>query len=73
MVDRLTAEAMKLGLLTQPWYDTLMVAPPLIITEEQVDEGIAILDKVLEIADKEVEHTDTPGQRSTETFNKTTQ
>ena len=70
MMDRLAAEAMKLGLLTQSWYDTLMVAPPLIITEEQVDEGIAILDKVLEITDQEVEHTDTPGQRSAEAFNK---
>lgn len=70
MMDRLAAEAMKLGLLTQSWYDTLMVAPPLIITEEQVDEGIAILDKVLEIADQEVEHTDIPGQRSAEAFNK---
>ncbi len=47
-----------------------MVAPPLIITEEQVDEGIAILDKVLETADQEVEHTDIPGQRSAEAFNK---
>ncbi len=70
MLERVAAEALKLGLLTQAWYDTLMVAPPLTITEAQVDEGIKILDKALEIADKEVVHTDTPGQRSAERFRK---
>ena len=68
MTDRIAAEAMKLGLYVAQWYDTLIVAPPLIITEEQVDEGIGILDKVLKIADQEVVHTDTPGSRSSEAF-----
>jgi len=71
MTDRISAEALKLGLYVAPWYDSLTVAPPLIITEEQVDEGIAILDKALQIADQEVVHTDTPGARSAEAFNKT--
>lgn len=70
MTDRIAAEALKLGLYVAPWYDTLIIAPPLIITEEQVDEGIEILDKALEIADREVVPTDTPGARSTKAFNK---
>jgi len=70
MTDRIAAEAMKLGLYVAPWYDTLVIAPPLIITEEQVDEGIERLDKALAIADREVVHTDTPGTRSAEAFNK---
>lgn len=65
MTDRIATEARKLGLYIATWYDALTVAPPLIITEEQVDEGIRILDKALEIADQEVVHTDTPGTRST--------
>lgn len=70
MTDRIAAEARRLGLYMETWYDTLTVAPPLIITEEQVDEGIDLLGKALEIADQEVIHTDTPGARSTKAFNK---
>ncbi|MCL0091035.1 aspartate aminotransferase family protein [Dehalococcoidia bacterium] len=65
MTDAIAAEALKLGLYFAAWYDNLVIAPPLIITEEQVDEGIEILDRALEVADREVEHTDTPGSRST--------
>jgi taurine--2-oxoglutarate transaminase len=68
MTDRLSAEALKLGLYVAPWYDTLIIAPPLIITEEQVDEGVAILDKALAIADQEAVPTEMPGARSTQTF-----
>jgi len=70
MTDRIAAEAMKLGLYLQAWYDNLIIAPPLIITEAQVDEGIEMLDKALEVADREVVHTDTPGSRSSEAFKK---
>jgi adenosylmethionine-8-amino-7-oxononanoate aminotransferase len=49
-----------------PWYDTLMISPPLIITEEQIDEAIHILDKSLEIGDREAVETDTPASRSCE-------
>jgi len=70
MTDKIAAEALKLGLYMQAWYDTLIVAPPLIITEEQVDEGIELLDKALAVADQEVVHTDTPGSRSAEAFKK---
>ena len=51
-MDKIANEAMKLGLYIAHWYDTLTIAPPLIITKEQIDEGIEVLDKVLKIADK---------------------
>jgi taurine--2-oxoglutarate transaminase len=70
MIDKIAGEAMKLGMYIVPWWDTLMVAPPLITTEAQVDEGIAILDKVLLVADQEVEHTDSAGSRSSAAFKK---
>jgi len=68
MTDKIAAEALKLGLYIASWYDTLIVAPPLITTEDQVDEGIELLDKALAVADQEVVHTDTPGSRSAEAF-----
>lgn len=70
MPAKIAAEAMKMGMYIGAWHDTLFVTPPLIITEKQVDEGIEILDKALEVADKEVVHTDTPGSRSSEKYNK---
>jgi taurine--2-oxoglutarate transaminase len=70
MTDKMAAEALKLGVYMQAWYDTFIIAPPLIITEDQIDEGIEVLDKVLEIADNEVEHTGAPGSRSSEPYKK---
>jgi taurine--2-oxoglutarate transaminase len=70
MTDKMLGEALKAGLFLQDWYDTLIIAPPLIITEKQVDEGIEILDKVLTIADTECVKTDTPPERTAEEFNK---
>jgi len=51
MPDRIAAEALKLGLYVGSWYDTLITAPPLITTKEQIDEGMGILDKALQITD----------------------
>ena len=66
MTGRISAEAMKNGLYLMGWYDNLIITPPLIITEAQVDEGIAILDKALEIADAETENSDAPVSHSSE-------
>ena len=52
MTAKIAADAMKNGLYMAAWYDTLVIAPPLIITEEQLAEGFEILDKALEITDK---------------------
>ena len=66
MTGKISGDAMKNGLYMYPWYDTLMISPPLIITEEQIDEAIHILDKSLDIGDKEAVETDTPASRSCE-------
>jgi len=56
MTAKIAADAMN-GRVPDAWYDNLIIAPPLIITEAQVDEGIAALDKALEIADAQTEST----------------
>jgi taurine--2-oxoglutarate transaminase len=66
MPARIGAGAMQNGLYVASWYDTMVIAPPLIITEEQIDEAIEILDKALEIGDKEAVETDVPASRSSE-------
>ncbi|MHA1685969.1 MAG: hypothetical protein ACTSYD_06105, partial [Candidatus Heimdallarchaeaceae archaeon] len=66
MNDKIAAEAMKRGLYVVDWYIQLLIAPPLIITKEQVDEGIEILDEALKVADKEAERTDVPPSKSSE-------
>jgi taurine--2-oxoglutarate transaminase len=57
---------MQHGVYISPWYDTLVIAPPLIITEAQVDEALAVLDASLEIADKESVDTGAAVCHSTE-------
>jgi taurine--2-oxoglutarate transaminase len=66
MTGKIAAEAMKNGLYMAAWYDTLVIAPPLIITEEQIDEAVAILDKALEVGDREAVSTDVEVSRSSE-------
>ena len=39
------------GLFTMIRFNGIMTNPPLCITEEQLEEGFAIIDEVLEIAD----------------------
>ena len=53
MLKRISAAAMELGVYLVNFINVLIVAPPLIVTEEEIDEGIQALDKVLEISDKE--------------------
>jgi len=66
MTGKICGDAMQNGLYLSSWYDTLVITPPLIITEDQIDEAIAILDKSLEIADKETVETDVAASRSCE-------
>jgi taurine--2-oxoglutarate transaminase len=42
------------GLFLYTHWHTVLIIPPLIITEEQLGEGFAVLDKALEITDKAV-------------------
>ena len=66
MTGKIAADSMNNGLYMAAWYDTLVIAPPLIITEEQIDEGIDILDQSLVVGDKEVVSTDMSASRSSE-------
>jgi len=66
MTGKISGDAMQNGLYLSSWYDTMVITPPLIITEDQIDEAIAILDKSLEIADKEAVETDVAASRSCE-------
>jgi len=54
MTARLSEEMLKQGLYMASWYNHFIIAPPLIITEQEVDKGIEIFDEVLKIADKGV-------------------
>ena len=40
------------GLFAYTHWHTVLIIPPLIITEEQLQEGFAILDRALEITDR---------------------
>jgi taurine--2-oxoglutarate transaminase len=55
LVDRVAAEMMKNGVFVQPWMSHFVIAPPLIITQEEIDLGVKALDDALRIADQEVE------------------
>lgn len=64
MTAKIAGAAMEAGLYVMPWYDNLVIAPPLIITAEQVDEAVTILDKALEIGDREAADTEVPVSQS---------
>ncbi|HAV23002.1 MAG: aminotransferase [Ignavibacteria bacterium RIFCSPLOWO2_02_FULL_55_14] len=51
LIDRLTGEMMKRGVFVQGWLSHFVVAPPLIVTKNEIAEGVSALDEVLTIAD----------------------
>jgi taurine--2-oxoglutarate transaminase len=51
-VTRLSKAALECGLYLMTHWNVIMVCPPLTITREELDEGIAILDDALSIADE---------------------
>jgi taurine--2-oxoglutarate transaminase len=51
-VARLTKAAMEKGLYLFVHWNKVMIAPPLTITREELEEGVGILDEVLAIADE---------------------
>jgi len=48
------ARMMANGVYLQAWMSHLVIAPPLIISEQEIDRGVAALDEALSIADAEV-------------------
>jgi taurine---2-oxoglutarate transaminase len=55
VVDRVAAELMKRGVAIAAWVSHLVVAPPLIVEEADLDFGVEALDAALAIADAEAE------------------
>ena len=53
-IGRLAKAALERGLYLMTHWNVIMVVPPLTITRDEVDEGIAILDEALAIADEYV-------------------
>lgn len=55
VVDKVGAEMRRLGVSLSPWISHLVIAPPLIITRDQIDTAVAALDQALAIADAEAQ------------------
>ncbi len=53
VMNKVMAKISELGMYTMGRWGMIFIAPPLCITKEQVDEGLAIISKALEIADAE--------------------
>ena len=55
LVDKVAARMMTNGVYLQAWISHFVIAPPLIVTEKEIDQGVAAFDEALSIADQEVE------------------
>jgi taurine--2-oxoglutarate transaminase len=51
VVDQVAAAMMKNGVAVQSWLSHFVIAPPLIVEQDQIDAGVAALDEALAIAD----------------------
>jgi taurine--2-oxoglutarate transaminase len=51
LVDQIAGKCLADGVIIQAWVSHFVIAPPLIVTKEEIDRGIAGLDKHLAIAD----------------------
>ena len=51
-VARLAKASLERGLYLMTHWNVVMVVPPLTVTRDEVDEGLAILDETLAIADE---------------------
>jgi taurine--2-oxoglutarate transaminase len=55
-VDKVTGEMMKNGIYMQGWISHFVIAPPLIITKQEIDSAIKVFDEALIIADNEIKN-----------------
>jgi taurine--2-oxoglutarate transaminase len=49
----MASAAIDKGVYVMTLLNTLFVAPPLTVTEEQIEEGLEVVDEILRIADAE--------------------
>ncbi len=54
VAERVAGEMLKRGVFVVGWIGHLVIAPPLIVTETELDRGVAALDEALAVADAEV-------------------
>jgi taurine--2-oxoglutarate transaminase len=54
LVDKIAAHMLKNGVAVQSWLSHFVIAPPLIITKEELDSGVKALDEALHVADQEI-------------------
>ena len=52
IMNKVAAKIRELGMYTFVRWSFIFVAPPLIVTKEQIDEGLAIISQAVEIADQ---------------------
>ncbi|MDP6957856.1 MAG: aminotransferase class III-fold pyridoxal phosphate-dependent enzyme [Planctomycetota bacterium] len=53
-IEKVCAAMMKQGVFMMGWQNHLLIAPPLIVTEDQMDQAVAAIDEALKIADSEL-------------------
>jgi len=56
VMNKVAARIKELGMYTFVRWSYIFIAPPLCVTKEQIDEGLAIISEAISIADKEIEH-----------------
>lgn len=53
LVDQIAAKTLAEGVIIQAWVSHFVIAPPLIVTKEEIARGIDTLDKYLSMADEQ--------------------
>ena len=53
VLSKMASEALNRGVYVMAILNAMIIAPPLIVSEEEIDEGVGVLDGVLKIADAE--------------------
>ncbi len=54
VADRVVAAMLKEGVYCMAWVSHLLVAPPLIVSREELDRGLEVLDRALKVADEAI-------------------
>ncbi|MCL6003098.1 MAG: aspartate aminotransferase family protein [Thermoplasmatales archaeon] len=55
MTDKISRRAMEKGVYVNNWLNHFVIAPPLVISEDDLTKGLNVLDECLEISDGEVD------------------
>ena len=55
VLDRMASEMMSSGVYILNWLSHFVIAPPLVISREEIDQGVEALDRSLNVSDKEIE------------------